>query len=104
MVCASCLIWKRPQLNFPANINGNPDELAQDSMSPQQSQFQIEDNRPSYAQEDATAGLKKAIQDKSPTQTLLSFVEKGADVNIRADGRPNFFFSSKQLNLCTSWS
>ncbi|KAF8145715.1 kinase-like domain-containing protein [Mycena galopus ATCC 62051] len=36
-------------------------------------------------QEGPTAGLKKAIQYKAPTQTLVSFVQNGADVNVKAD-------------------
>ncbi|KAF8155160.1 ankyrin repeat-containing domain protein [Mycena galopus ATCC 62051] len=70
--------------------------LVQDSTSPQQSQVQLEDNNPeteaktgpavsAQTQEGPTAGLKKAIQYKAPTQTLVSFVQNGADVNVKAD-------------------
>ncbi|KAF8129139.1 ankyrin repeat-containing domain protein [Mycena galopus ATCC 62051] len=70
--------------------------LVQDSMSPQPSQVQLEDNNPeteaktgpavsAQTQEGPTAGLKKAIQYKAPTQTLVSFVQNGADVNVKAD-------------------
>ncbi|KAJ7770535.1 kinase-like domain-containing protein [Mycena metata] len=40
-----------------------------------------------------TPGLKRAIKDGSPTETLLSFVEKGADVNVQAKGSPVYFDS-----------
>jgi hypothetical protein len=38
-----------------------------------------------------TADLKKAIEDGSPTGTLLRFVEKGADVNVQAIGEFEMF-------------
>jgi hypothetical protein len=41
----------------------------------------------------------KAIQDESPTQILMSFVEKGADVNIKADGESNCSCSANSLSF-----
>ncbi|KAJ7886907.1 hypothetical protein B0H13DRAFT_2043518 [Mycena leptocephala] len=94
-----------------AKISNNPNQFPQDSILPQQSQLQLEDNGPRreanngsaalmQAQEDATAGLMKAIQDQSPTRILMSFVEKGADVNIKVDV-PDRWSTALQLGI--SW-
>jgi hypothetical protein len=41
----------------------------------------------------------KAIQNKSPMQILMSFIEKGADVNIQVDGESNYSCPASSLSF-----
>jgi ankyrin repeat protein len=41
----------------------------------------------------------KAIQNESPMQILVSFVEKGANVNIKADGKSNCSCPASSLSF-----